>query len=149
LCRITCGLYINIVLNDYIGTLVGIPELDTAWILDPHVGGGTESLTIQDTPVATGNQVSCEFNLAYRFHSIISDRDEKWVTNFMKELFPGKDPTKLSTEEFREGLLGYIVSIDPDPAKRGLHGIKRDKDGKLDDASLIKVLKESTEDCAG
>src|ERR1700740_1862511 len=60
---VTCGLYINIVLNDYVGTLVGIPELNTAWFLDPYVGAGTEPLFDQATPIATGNQVSCEFNL--------------------------------------------------------------------------------------
>jgi hypothetical protein len=43
-CSVTCGLYINIVLNDYVGTLVGIPELNTAWFLDPYVGAGTEPL---------------------------------------------------------------------------------------------------------
>ena len=146
---VTCGLYINIILNDYVGTLVGIPELNTAWFLDPYVGQGTQPLSGQATAIATGNQCSVEFNLVYRFHTIISDRDDKWTQDFMKSLFPGKDPQTLSLEEFFGGLRAFLAGIDPDPAKRHLHGMDRGPDGKFDDEQLIKILTESTEDCAG
>jgi hypothetical protein len=146
---VTCGLYINIVLNDYIGTLVGIPEVNIAWVLNPYVGGGTEPLTAQATPIATGNQVSCEFNLVYRFHMIISDRDDKWTVAFMKRLFPDKDPATISLDDFMEGLYRHLAIIDPDPAKRNLGELKRGADGTFDNAALIQILTESTEDCAG
>jgi hypothetical protein len=136
-------------LNDYVGTLVGIPELNTAWFLDPYVGGGTEPLAGQATPIATGNQVSCEFNLVYRFHMIISDRDDKWTQALMKRLFPDKDPSTMTLDEFTAGLVGYLATIDPDPTKRHLGELKRGADGKFDDAALIKLLTETTEDCAG
>ena len=139
-------------MNDYVGTLVGIPELNTAWFLDPFVGAGTEPLSSSPTPVATGNQVSCEFNLVYRFHMIISDRDDKWTQGLFKQLFPGKDPETMSLDEFMQGLLGYLASVDPDPAKRELHitsDIVRGPDGTFPDAPMIQVLTETTEDCAG
>ena len=136
-------------MNDYVGTLIGIPELNTAWFLDPYVGAGTEPLSAQATPIATGNQVSCEFNLVYRFHMIISDRDDKWTQEFMKKLFPDKDPATMTLEEFMTGLVGYLATIDSDPAKRNLGDLKRAADGTFDDATLIQILTETTEDCAG
>jgi prostaglandin-endoperoxide synthase 2/linoleate 10R-lipoxygenase len=149
-CSVTCGLYINIVLNDYVGTLVGIPELNTAWFLDPYVGAGTEPLNGQATPIATGNQCSVEFNLVYRFHTIISDRDDKWTQGFMKSLFPDKDPETITLEEFYGGLVAVLAKVNKDPAKRDLHGMTRDTaTGQFDDGELVKILTESTEDCAG
>jgi len=146
---VTCGLYINIILNDYVGTLVGIPELNTAWFLNPYVGGGTEPLAAQATPIATGNQVSCEFNLVYRFYMIISERDDKWTQALFAKLFPGKDPATISLDDFRAGLTGHLATIDPDPSKRGVAGLKRKPDGTFDDAELIQIITESTEDMAG
>jgi len=147
--RVTCGLYINIILNDYVGTLVGIPELNTAWFLNPYVGGGTEPIAAQATPIATGNQVSCEFNLVYRFHMIISERDDKWTQALFAKLFPGKDPATISLDDFRAGLTGHLAAIDPDPSKRGVAGLTRKPDGSFDDAELIQIITESTEDMAG
>lgn len=131
------------------GTLVGIPELNTAWFLNPYVGGGTEPLAGQATPIATGNQVSCEFNLVYRFHMIISERDDKWTQDLMAKLFPGKDPSTISLDEFMAVLTGYLATIDPDPAKRSVSGLTRGEDGTFDDAELIQIITESTEDMAG
>jgi linoleate 8R-lipoxygenase / 9,12-octadecadienoate 8-hydroperoxide 8R-isomerase len=145
-------LYINIILNDYVGTLVGIPELNTAWFLNPYVGQGTTALSDNATPIATGNQVSCEFNLVYRFHMIISDRDDKWTQELFKSLFPGKDPATMGLDEFMQGLLAYLATVDPDPAKRNLHitsNIIRGPDGKFPDQPMIDILTETTEDCAG
>ena len=142
-------MYINIVLNDYVGTLVGIPELNTAWFLNPYVGGGTEPLAGQATPIATGNQVSCEFNLVYRFHMIISERDDKWTQGLFAKLFPGKDPATISLDDFRAVLAGYLATIDPDPSKRNVAGLTRKADGTFDDAELIQIITDSTEDMAG
>jgi hypothetical protein len=136
-------------LNDYIGTLVGVPELNTAWFLNPYVGGSTESLAADATEIATGNQVSCEFNLISRFNMLMSDRDDKWTQNLMKKILPGKDCAKVSLEEFSHALLEYLANFDADPSKRGLGGLTRGSDGTFDNASLINILTDSTKDCAG
>jgi hypothetical protein len=144
-------LYINTVLNDYVRTILGLNRTNPTWILDPRVGG--PSIYASDgTPMGIGNQVSCEFNLLYRWHSSISDRDDKWAQSFAKSVFPGKDISKLSVQEFRIGLGAWLQSLDPDPSKRNLDigTIVRDKvTGRFNDAELIKLLTESTEDCAG
>jgi hypothetical protein len=146
--RITCGLYINIVVNDFGSTLVGIPELNTAWLLDPSVGGATESLAAEWTPTA-GNQVSCEFSLLSQCHMLMSDRDDKWMQGFMRKILPAIDPATASLEDFQRGLLGYLGALEADPSKRRCGDLTRSSDGTFDNARLLKVLSESTEDCAG
>jgi hypothetical protein len=131
-----------------VGTLVGIPELNTAFLLDPYVGGSTESTASDPTPIATGNQVSCEFNLISRFHMLMSDRDDKWTQDLMQKILPGKDCTKISWTELYEGLLTYFAN-DEDPSQRTLGDLTRGSDGTFDNDSLIKILTTSTEDCAG
>lgn len=146
--RITCGLYINIILNDFVSTLVDIPELSTAWLLDPSVGGATESLAAEWTP-APGNQVSCEFSLISQCHMLMSDRDDKWMQGFMKKNLPDIDPATASLEDFQRGLLGYLSELEADPGKRRCGDLTRGSDGTFDNTALLKVLTESTEDCAG
>jgi hypothetical protein len=146
--RITCGLYINIILNDFVSTLVSIPELNTAWLLDPSIGGATESLTADWTP-PSGNQVSCEFSLLSQFHMLMSDRDDKWMQGFMREILVHREPATTSLEGFQQGLSGYLSALEADPSKRRCGDLTRGSDGTFDDAALLKVLSESTEDCAG
>ena len=149
--RVTCGLYINIVLNDYVRSILGLNRTNDTWSLDPRVSG--PSVYANDgTPMGIGNQVSLEFNLLYRWHASVSERDDKWTQGFTAKVFPGKDVSKLSVNEFRLGLLAWSAKIDSDPSKRDLDmgTLVRDKTtGKFDDSALIKLLTESTEDCAG
>ena len=69
-------MYINISIHDYLRVLMGFHAKDTAWTLDPRIEipGDNDKTGIQR---GIGNQVSVEFNLLYRFHSPISQRDRK------------------------------------------------------------------------
>jgi len=99
-----------------------------------------------------GNEVALEFNLIYRWHAAISDRDDKWTQQLCKVIFPGQDASKLSPKEFLFGLLMWFKTINPDPSKRDLDmgQIVRDKvTGRFDDAALVQILTDSTDDCAG
>ena len=75
---ITCGLYMNITLLDYLRTIVNLNRSNTTWTLDPRVAMPTTVMGEKTAPRGVGNQVSCEFNLVYRWHSAISAKDEKW-----------------------------------------------------------------------
>jgi hypothetical protein len=148
---VTCGLYVNIILNDYVRTILGLTRTLDSWILDPRVSG--PSIYADDgTPMGIGNQVSLEFNLLYRWHAAVSDRDDKWTQGFCAQVFPGKDMAKISVNDFKLGLLAWSNTIDPDPAKRTLDlgTIVRDpKTGLFNDQDLINLLTSATEDCAG
>lgn len=63
---ITCGLYVNCVLKDYVRTILNLNRSATKWDLDPRT---TEGKTLFNSPAAegTGNQVSAEFNLSKSF----------------------------------------------------------------------------------
>ena len=101
--------------------------------------------------MGVGNQVSVEFNLLYRWHATVSNRDDLWSQKFAKKVFNGEDASKMSLKDFQSGMAKWAASLDPDPGKRNLDmgSIVRDKDtGNFDDAALVKILIESTEDCA-
>ena len=112
-------MYINIVLYDYVRTILGLNRTNDSWVLDPRVSG-PNVYSSEGTPMGVGNQVSCEFNLLYRWHSAISDRDDKWTENFTQKVFAGRDISKLTKNEFLLGLGAWLQSIDPDPSKRNL-----------------------------
>lgn len=98
-----------------------------------------------------GNQISAEFNLLYRFHSIISQRDEKWLNDFLASLFPGtkKKLDELTPQELLQGLLRWEQNIHPDPSKRTFDGLKRGADGKFKDEDLVRIMTNAMESPAG
>jgi len=138
-------MYLNIILNDYIPTLIGIPQLNAARILDPSVFGDDSKGSH-----ATGNQVSCEFSLIYGFHTLISDRDDKYMQSLLQKVFPGKTISELPYAEYHQGIAAYLGKLDKDPSKRDLAGLTRDTTtGTFDNNALVNILIASTEDCAG
>ncbi|KAL2052222.1 hypothetical protein ABVK25_007381 [Lepraria finkii] len=144
---ITCGLYINITLLDYLRTIVNLNRSNTTWTLDPRAEMG-KIFGKEGTPSGVGNQVSAEFNLAYRWHSCISDKDDKWTRELYKKLF-GKDAEDISMQELLQGLGKWEQSLPKDPQKRPFADLQRDADGKFSDDALVEILTSSIEDCAG
>jgi linoleate 8R-lipoxygenase/9,12-octadecadienoate 8-hydroperoxide 8R-isomerase len=140
---VTCGLYINIILIDYVRTILNLNKTDSNWALDPRAN-------MPDVEVASGNQVSAEFNLVYRWHSTLSERDEKWTEQLWKTMFPGQDPATIDWHTFvvlAEQKENEMRGLEP-PA-RNFAGLERDKaTGKLSDDDLVAILADSIEDCA-
>jgi hypothetical protein len=137
-------MYMNIIMNDYIPTLIGIPEFNAARILDPSVFGDDAKSSI-----ATGNHVSCEFSLIYRFHMMISDRDDKYMQSLLQKIFPGKDVSGITSAEYQQGIAAFLSKFDKDPSKRNVAGLSRTSSGTFDNTALVNILTASTEDCAG
>ncbi|KAH8587872.1 prostaglandin G/H synthase 2/cyclooxygenase 2, pgh2/cox2 [Bisporella sp. PMI_857] len=143
------GLYINICLHDYLRGLTNTHHSNSTWTLDPRVEI-TKQYDGEDVERGCGNQVSAEFNLLYRFHSIISKRDEKWLETFLSSLFPGNKPlSEIPPAEFFQAFLSYEARIDPDPSKREFDGLKRGRDGKFKDEDLVNIITSAMEDPAG
>ena len=98
LCSVTCGLYVNVILNDYLRTILNLNQ-NTAnpnsnWTLDPRLNF-SNVFDASGTPRGIGNQVSAEFNMIYRWHAAISNHDEAWAKSFMQVVFgPDVDPSK-------------------------------------------------------
>ncbi|OBR11300.1 linoleate diol synthase [Colletotrichum higginsianum IMI 349063] len=150
---ITCGLYVSIVLRDYVRTILNMNRTASSWALDPRTNEG-KSILRGETPEGTGNQVSVEFNLIYRWHCTISPKDDKWTQEmFAKELKHPSDPDKkvedFTLKEFGHAIRDWEQRIDEDPVKRGFADLKRGKDGSFREEDLAKIFKESVEDVAG
>ena len=92
--------------------------------------------------------MSAEFNLIYRWHSCVSERDDKWTQGLYKDLFQGKDPKQVSMPELLAKLGEFYGKIPEDPVKRDFAKLKRQADGKFEDGALANILTESIEDTA-
>lgn len=97
---VTCGLYVNIILGDYLRTILNLNDnpVDSDWKLDPR-SAFTSVFDPEGTPKGIGNQVSAEFNFIYRWHCATSNRDEAWINEFMSKIY-GKD---VDISEFPSG----------------------------------------------
>jgi hypothetical protein len=74
--RVACALYVNVAMNDYVRTILNLHRTGSTWNLDPRKD--YPEIFGQDAlEKGIGNQVSVEFNLIYRWHSVISSRNEK------------------------------------------------------------------------
>ncbi|EGP87976.1 unnamed protein product [Zymoseptoria tritici ST99CH_1A5] len=143
------GLYINVCLHDYLRALTNTHHSDSTWTLDPRVEIPGSALK-SETARGIGNQVSTEFNLMYRFHSVISQKDEKWFEEFFAKESKLKKPlSECTPREVLIALQKFEGTIDEDPSKRTFAGLQRGADGKFADADLARVLKECMDDTAG
>ena len=142
---ITCGLYVNCILKDYVRTILNLNRTKSDWDLDPR----TATLTGTAANGASGNQVSAEFNLVYRWHACVSEKDDKWTQEEYAKLFPGKNPSQVSMTQFLTGLGMWEAGLSCDPQKRPFADLQRSADGVLDDDALVRILADGTEDVAG
>lgn len=85
----------------------------------------------------------------YRWHTAMSAKDEVWAHDLYKDVFPNDDPATLSLPAFIEGLRRWEHGVNPDPGKRAFGNLERQANGSFEDAELVKLLQESTEDVAG
>lgn len=145
---INCGLYINCILKDYVRTILNLNQTRSTWDLDPRVQEG-KSIFGDGAAQGIGNQVSAEFNLVYRWHAAVSERDDKWTQDAYRDLFPGKEPAQVSLEELIKGLSKWEADLPTDPQKRPFAKLERGSGGSFNDDDLVKILTDSVEDVSG
>lgn len=148
---IVCGMYASIALGDYLRAIMNLHHSNTDWSLDPRMEIGKQ-YDGEGVPRGVGNQVSVEFNLLYRFHSCISQKDERWINDFFLQLFPGRNVDELrnvSVQELGMALAAYEKKIPVEPSERTFDGLQRQADGTFKNSDLVKILKEAMEDPAG
>ena len=138
---ITAGLYINIVMNDYVRTILGMNRVDSPWNLDPRSDYG-KGFFGDKIPEASGNQVSAEFSLVYRWHACVSQRDEKWTDGLLKKIGTSPDPITAAA-----GWADKLAKTPPQ--ERSFEDLKRSSDGRFSDDDLSKIWVDSVNDVAG
>ncbi|KAH6976751.1 heme peroxidase family protein [Ilyonectria destructans] len=148
---ITCGLYINIILGDYLRTILNLNRnpIHSDWKLDPREDFDTV-FDSEGTPRGIGNQVSAEFNMIYRWHSATSAQDEKWTNDLFYEIFgPNVSIDDMPVDKFLQGVRQWTMNMPLEPEKWTFGGLKRAEDGSFSDDGLIKLLQAATESVAG
>ena len=121
---------------------------DSTFTLDPRLDTSDVAGKGNQSDRGTGNVVSAEFNLCYRWHSCISAKDEKWIEEFYQSIF-GKPAKEATMADLMGGFVKFERSIPDDPAQREFGGFKRGADGRFDDDSLIDCISDCIEDVAG
>jgi len=129
-------------------TILNLNRTKSPWTLDPRSKNG-KGLFNGGAAQAVGNQVSAEFNLVYRWHSCISQRDETWTQELSHQLFPGKDAKEVSADDYITVMGAWERMLPLDPTERPFDKLQRGSEGNFKDDDLAAILTESVEDCAG
>jgi len=151
--RITCGLYVNIIINDYVRTALNLNRTQSEWSLGSR--NSFSAFGQSSIPQGVGNSVSVEFNLIYRWHSAISSRDEKWTNKLMKKAlvdsgFDNVEPGKATLPQTMKALEQYLSQFPKDKPEEWTFGdMKRQGNHSFKDGDLVELLSSSTEDLAG
>jgi hypothetical protein len=147
--RITCGMYIQISIHDYLRALMGFHNYNTNFTLDPRTDIKNHTVTR-----GLGNQVTVEFNLLYRFHCAISLKDEKYAEEFLREQLGGADPKTLTMDALREMTMKSAAATKPLPNEQDfglqhvpeLHFTRDSKTHLFDDQQMVTELIKAMDD---
>ncbi|KZT61364.1 heme peroxidase [Calocera cornea HHB12733] len=141
---VNCGFFAKIVLYDYVGGILGLTRDGSSFRLNLPEAIRDDNHEI--APVAQGNQISCEFNILYRWHACTSAPDVEWIDTAYDGMVPGKHLKDLTVEEFTQAAAKFLRPNDPDPKKWEFGGLKRDPITlRFDDAQLATIIKNATE----
>jgi linoleate 8R-lipoxygenase / 9,12-octadecadienoate 8-hydroperoxide 8R-isomerase len=129
-------------------TILNLNRTKSPWSLDPRSKDG-KCLFNDGAAEAVGNQVSAEFNLLYRWHCCLSEKDEKWSEDLFRQMFPGKGLKDVTPDDFIKAVCEWAKNLSQDPAKRSFANLQRCSNGKYKDDDLAAVFVDGVEDCAG
>ncbi|KAJ7040815.1 heme peroxidase [Mycena alexandri] len=148
---VNCGYFMQIILGDYVGAILGLVRDGYSWRLDPL--SASREPTHELTPRGEGNVVSIEFNLLYRWHATLSEKDTEWTENLFTELFKKPDGSSVDfssiTPQDFVRVAGEKMMPDPDVKKWTFNKLQRGPDGRFKDADLAHILHDSTSWRAG
>jgi linoleate 10R-lipoxygenase len=145
---VTSGLYINITLVDYVRNIINLNRVDSEWTLDPRQEMGTAKGTTKGSESGVGNVVSAEFNLCYRWHSCISEMDDKWIRDFYTQLL-GDHYGEMNLQALIGAVKRFEMTIPEDPAQRTFGGFARGPDGRFNDDELVHAISTAIEQPGG
>ncbi|KAL1717727.1 heme peroxidase [Schizophyllum commune] len=158
---VNCGFFMQVILADYVGAILGLVRDGLPWRLDPLMTMRRESHEF--SPQGEGNVVSIEFNLLYRWHAALSAQDTKWTEGLFKSVF-GEDVDfdKVKPADFKR-VVGRMFGQPQDPRTASFtdyagQRLQRhpedgaagpDGAGRFADADLARVLQDATSWRAG
>ncbi|KAJ7089111.1 heme peroxidase [Mycena epipterygia] len=141
---INCGHFINLIIGDYAAGFLGLLE----GIVSPLFNNAFRSIKKRDGRTVErgeGNQCSVEFNVLYRWHPTLSERDQRWTEETFKKVFGEKPLDELRLKNFGPAFGRILAAVDPDPRKRTFGGFIRGTNGKFSDDDIATILLDATE----
>jgi len=150
---ITCSLYVKIILSDYLRTILNLNRnpVSSDWTLDP-LKEFKGIFDPQGVPRGVGNQVSVEFNMIYRWHSAISDRDAAWLGEFIGKMRREHQSDGTNGSECRpqyDPLSSLYDRLPSMPEEMTFNELHRMEDGGYRDKDLVDLIRTGTESIAG
>ncbi|KAG6837767.1 hypothetical protein H0H93_001694 [Arthromyces matolae] len=145
---INCVQFKNVVVEDFLKVLSGVP----------HVGPGTglDLFTVKPSEMGKGHESTIEFSLLYARWSPLPSRHDsesfaqsveaEW--DFSDDMDQTRDPQQMTADSFLK-LLHESASRNPNRRLRNFAGLRRNSDGRFADEDLARVLYDATEQAAG
>ncbi|TFK37038.1 heme peroxidase [Crucibulum laeve] len=143
---INCGYFMQIILGDYVGAILGLVLDQSTWRLDPLMV--MRELSHEIAPRGEGNVVSLEFNLLYRWHATLSKEDATWTKDLFDKLFDKQDPNTITIQDFKRAAHKYMIPTTS-VKEWTFANLKRGPDGRFNDDDLARILHNATETRAG
>ncbi|KAG1901545.1 heme peroxidase [Suillus fuscotomentosus] len=142
---VNTAFFMQIILTDYVGGILGLVRDGLTWRLNPLQGFREQTHDVSQR--GAGNAVSLEFNMLYRWHAAMSRQDEAWIERTFKNILPDRDPSTITVEEFKAAVHKDGAQI-PNIHSWTFGGLTREKDGRFSDANIARVLQDATADRA-
>ncbi|KAH7928584.1 heme peroxidase [Leucogyrophana mollusca] len=138
--RINCGLFRNIIANDFLKGLLGLGSQENSPDIDLSSNVQSEE--------QRGPLVSVEFSLLYNWHSMASELDVQHIEGILSEKFGGTAVEELKPDQL-EKLLAIPDEREELKNRRPCAGLVcDDKNGCFDDTELANILQSATESIA-
>ncbi|KAG2059443.1 heme peroxidase [Suillus hirtellus] len=142
---VNTAFFMQIILTDYVGGILGLVRDGLTWRLNPLQGFREQTHDV--SPRGAGNAVSLEFNMLYRWHAAMSRQDEAWIERTFKNILPDRDPLTITVEEFKAVVHRDGAQI-PDIHSWTFGGLTREENGRFSDTDIARVLQDATADRA-
>ena len=118
---VNCGHFMALIFGDYVAGFLGLGRDGVTWSMNPFDPIHKEDGDL--VPRGTGNHVSVEFNVLYRWHATTAQEDIKWTEDEFGKIFRGKALDTLDLNDFKEAARELFVSThEPEPRKRTFSG---------------------------
>ncbi|KAI0071441.1 heme peroxidase [Panus rudis PR-1116 ss-1] len=139
------------IFGDYVAGFLGLPRDGNSWSM--KLTHSTRSQPIKNDGVelsrGEGNHCSVEFNILYRWHATIAQKDIQFTEDIFNQAFNGKPSTELALSDFVPAVSNAWKTVDPNPRMRTFSNLKRGPDVAFNDDDLARVLQDATESMAG